>query len=46
MWSLPSFSFDQAVSEEIFVLIDQPEAKIACGAHACLRIGTKWAIFI
>jgi hypothetical protein len=27
-------------------LIDQSETRIACGGHACKRIGTKCAIFI
>jgi hypothetical protein len=29
-----------------FLKIDQSETRIACGGHVCLRIGTKWAIFI
>jgi hypothetical protein len=36
-WFLSGFgSFAQAVSEEkIFVKIDQPEGRIACGGHVC-----------
>ena len=29
-----------------FLEIDQSETRIACGSHICLRIGTKWTIFI
>jgi hypothetical protein len=32
---------------ENFILeMNQSETRIACGGHACLPIGMKWAIFI
>ena len=44
---LPSFdSFGQAVSEEMFLEINQSETRIACGGHVCTSIGTELALFI
>jgi hypothetical protein len=44
---LPSFdSFGKAVSEKIFLEINQSETRIAFGSYVCQRIGTKLQIFI
>jgi hypothetical protein len=44
---LPSFdSFGKAVSEKIFLEINQSETRIAFGGYVCQRIGTKLPIFI
>ena len=39
---LPNFdSFDQAVTEKIFLEINQSETRIVCGGHVCQQFGTK-----
>jgi hypothetical protein len=32
--------------EDFFLEINQSEARMACGGHVCIRIGTKLAAFI
>jgi hypothetical protein len=32
--------------EDFFLEINQSETRIVCGGHVCIRIKTKWVIFI
>ena len=40
------FIWSKSFRREHFLEINQAETRIACGGHACLRIATRWAIFI
>ena len=40
------FIWPSGSEEKIFLEINQSETRIAYGDHVCIRIGTKWAIFI
>jgi hypothetical protein len=40
------FIWQSSFREEDFLEINQLETRIACGGHACWRIGTKLARFI
>ena len=41
-----SFYLAKLCQSRRFLEIDQSEKRIVCAGHACLQIGTKWAIFI
>jgi len=40
------FIWQSRFREEDFLEINQSETRIACGGHACKRIGTKLAVLI